>query len=74
MRLNYTWTSTVEEFASFSISLYKKGQTIATEWLFNLQKTGTTFVHNVDIANYYLEISEANLDYWTVTIEVFIEE
>jgi len=72
LRINWKWTSSVEEYASFSIYLYKEGQTFATEMLVFLQKEGTTYIHNVKVANYYLEISEANLDQWKVTVEVFI--
>ena len=74
LRINWTWTSSVEEFASFGISLYEEGQTTSTEWFFNLQKEGTAYVHNIEAANYYLDISEANLDQWRATVEVFTPE
>jgi len=72
LRINWTWTSTIEEFSSFSVYLYKEGQSLWTEMFYNLQKEGTTFAHNIKAANYYLDISEANLDSWRVTVEVFI--
>jgi len=74
LRINWTWASSVEEYASFSISLYKEGQAIWTEWFFNLQKEGTTFAHNIVQANHYLDISTANLDQWTVTVEAWIPQ
>ena len=69
LRINWTWASSVEEFARFGMSLYKEGQTTPTEWLFDLQKEGTSHVHNIEAADYYLDISEANLDQWGVTVE-----
>ena len=74
LRINWTWVSSIEQFASFSISLYKQGQSIYTEAFLFLQDEGTTFAHNIASANYYLDISEANLDQWTVTVEVWIPE
>ena len=74
LRINWTWASSVEEYASFSIILYKKGQTIYTEMFLNLQKEGTTFTHNVDQAYYYLHMTTANLDQWTVTVEAWIPQ
>jgi len=41
---------------------------------FDLQEEGTTFAHSIASANYYLDISEANLDQWTVTVEVWMPE
>jgi len=72
LRINWTWISSVEEYAGFSIYLYKEGQTVSTEMFWSLQKEGTTYAHNIRAANYYLEMTEANLNGWRVTVEVFI--
>ena len=74
LRINWTWVSSVQQFASFSIYLYKQGQSVYTEAFLFLQDEGTTFAHNIAPAYYYLDISEANLDQWTVTAEVWIPE
>lgn len=74
LRINWTWVSSIEQIASFGIYLYKQGQTVYTEAFLFLQDEGTTFAHNIVPAYYYLDISEANLDQWTVTIEVWIPE
>ena len=74
LRINWTWVSSIEQFASFSIYLYKEGQSVYTEALLFLQDEGTTFAHNIESAYYYLDISGANLDQWTVTVEVWIPE
>lgn len=74
LRINWTWVSSVEQFAFFSIYLYKQGQTVYTEVFPYLQNEGTTFAHNILLAYYYLDINEANLDQWMVTIEVWIPE
>ena len=37
LRINWTWSSSAEEYAVFSIYVYKEGQTISTEMFFNLQ-------------------------------------
>jgi len=74
LRISWTWTSSIEEFAGFGITLYREGQDIYVEMFFDLQEEGTTFAHSIRAANYYLDISAANLDQWTVAIEVFIPE
>lgn len=74
IRINWTWTSGVPQFASFSFSLYKEGETTWTAFGFDLDSEGTTHVHNLKTANYYLEISEANIDEWTITVEVWIPD
>jgi len=74
LRINWTWSSSAEEYAGFSFYLYREGQTTWTSSLFNLQKEGTNYIHNIKSASYYLDILEANLDQWTVTIEVWIQE
>jgi len=72
IRINWTWTSEVPKYAGFSFSLYKEGETTWTIFEFDLDSTGTTHVHNLKTANYYLEISEANIDEWTITVEAWI--
>jgi len=72
LRINWTWRSSAEQFAGFSIYIYKEGQTVFTGAFLSLQDKGTTFVHNLTPANYYLKISEANLDQWIITVEVWI--
>jgi len=62
LRINWTWSSSIEQFALFSISLYKEGHSIYTEFFLDLQDVGTTFAHNISSDNYYLDISAANLD------------
>jgi len=74
LRIDWTWVSSIEEFATFSIYLYKQGQSVYTEAFLFLQDEGTTFAHNIASAYYYLDISGANLDEWTVTVEVWIPE
>ena len=74
IRLNWTWSSSVEKGAEFSILLYQQGQTIITEACLSLEEDGTTYVHNIEAASYYLKISEANLDQWNVTVEAWIPE
>ena len=69
LRLNWTWSSSMEEYAEFSIYLYREGETIFTESCISLSKEGTTHVHDIEVAYYYLKISQANLDQWNVTVE-----
>ena len=74
LRLNWSWTSSVQENAEFSMYLYRQGETIITEASISLQQEGVTYVHDLEAAYYYLRISEANLDQWNVTIEVWLPE
>lgn len=74
LRINWTWVSSIEEYASFGIILYRKGQTVFTEMFFDLQDEGTTFAHNTKTDYYYFDISVANLDQWVVTVEAWIPE
>lgn len=74
LRINWTWVSSIEEFASFSITLYRKDQTVFTEMFFDLQDQGTTFAHDINTDYYYLDVGVANLDQWTVTVEAWIPE
>jgi hypothetical protein len=74
LRFNWTWTSTTPDYAVFTITLYKEGETIYTEMYFDLQSEGTTYAHNIAAAYYYLDISAANIDSWTVTVEQWIPE
>lgn len=74
LRFNWTWASTTPKYAIFSIKLYKKGETTFTETYLFLEDRGTTYAHNIAAANYYLDISTANLASWTVTVEQWIPE
>ncbi len=74
LRLNWTWTSSTEEFAGFSIQLYQQGQTVIKDAWSSLQKEGTTRAHNIESANYFLKIIAINLDQWNVTVEVYIPD
>lgn len=74
LRINWTWVSSYEQYAYFSTSIYKEGETFSTKSFLDLQDQGTTFVHNLETGNYYLKIGEANLDYWSVTVETWIAE
>jgi len=69
IRLNWTWSSGMEEYADLSIYLYREGETIITESCMSLSKEGTTHVHDIEVGYYYLEIFQANLDEWNVTVE-----
>lgn len=69
IRLNWTWSSGMEEYAELSIYLYREGETIITEQCLSLPKEGTTYVHDIEVGYYYLVISQANLDEWNVTVE-----
>jgi hypothetical protein len=72
LRISWTWVSSNEQYASFNIYLYKQGQSSYTEAFLFLQDNGTTFAHNIASASHYLDITEANLDQWTVSVEVWI--
>ncbi len=74
IRVNWTWISEVSKYAGFSFSLYKEGEASWTAFEFDLDSTGTTHVHNLTTDNYYLEITEANIDEWTITVEIWIPE
>lgn len=74
LRFNWTWTSTAPEYAAFSITLYKEGETTYTEMYAFLEDEGTNYAHNIVAAYYYLDISTANLASWNVTIEQWIPE
>ena len=74
LRINWTWVSSAEQYAGFYINLYKQGQSVRTEHFSDLPDIGTTYVHNIVPAYYYLDIREANLDLWTITTEVWIPE
>ncbi|MDH5794644.1 MAG: hypothetical protein OEZ24_00910 [Candidatus Bathyarchaeota archaeon] len=69
LRLNWTWSSSIEEYAEFSIYLYREGETIIAEQCISLPKEGTTHIHDIEIGYYYLRISQANLEQWNVTVE-----
>lgn len=72
MRLNWTWTPSTAELAEFSIALNHEFLDFYIEIWSSLPDNGHTYAHNLEPANYYLEISAANIDGWTVTVEVFI--
>lgn len=74
LRLNWSWSSRVEECAEFSIYLCREGEGIFVDMCTSLPKEGTTHIHNVEAASYYLKISEANLDQWIVTVEFRIPD
>ena len=73
LRITWTWTGD-REFGVFYITLYEEGRSVYTEIYLFLQDEGETFSHGLEPGNYYLDISAANMDSWTVTVEVFIPE
>ena len=72
VRVNWTWTSSHMEFAMFSIYLYKQGESIYTSSIMADSPAGYTYVHSLASAYYYLDISGANIDSWTVTVEMWV--
>ena len=72
--LNWSWTSSVEEYAEFNVYVYRRGETAYTEACMSLGKNETTHVHNIEPGYYYLKIVQANLDQWNITVEVWIPE
>jgi capsule polysaccharide export protein KpsE/RkpR len=72
--LNWSWTSSVEEYAEFNVYIYRKGETAYTEACMSLGKNETTRIHDIEPGYYYLKIVQANLDQWNITVEVWIPE
>ena len=72
LRMNWTWFSSAENSSVFNFSIYKEGQSGCIENFTNLQDQGTTFLWNVEKANYYLYISEDKIDQWSITVETWI--
>jgi hypothetical protein len=64
--------NSVDEHISFSVAVYKEGQSGSVESFTNLQNQGTLLLQCVEKDNYYLEISENNADQWSITVETWI--
>ena len=69
-----TWVAYtgVDETISFSVVVYKEGQSEPLESFTNLQDQGTVILQNIEKGNYYLDISENNADQWSITVETWI--
>jgi uncharacterized protein YneF (UPF0154 family) len=72
LRINWTWIRSDPEFGSFSIYLYQEGDEAYTEWFWDLQESGTTFAYGIVQSYYYLKVLGSNLNYWEITVEVWI--
>ena len=72
LRINWVAYTGVEASIVFCISVYKEGQNEAYETFTNLEDQGTVFLQNLEKGNYYLDVSEANADQWSITVETWI--
>jgi hypothetical protein len=72
--LRITWVAYtgVDEPISFSVAVYKEGQSEPLESFTNLQDQGTVLLQNIEKGNYYLDVSENNADQWSITVETWI--
>jgi hypothetical protein len=72
--LRITWVAYTGVDASifFTIDVYEEGHSEPLGSFTYLQDQGTVFLQNVEKGNYYLDISENNVDQWSVTVETWI--
>lgn len=75
LRINWTYTTLEPEYAFFSFTLTEEGETVAEYASGAISiPSGTTYIHNLDEANYFLTINAINMKEWTITVEVWIPE
>jgi len=70
----WNWTTSTQKPTHFTVTLYKQGQSNSTQSWADLSGNGSTYVHNIQAAYYYLGISESNIDSWNVTIYQWVPE
>lgn len=73
IRMNWTY-SAKSSYPSFSVYLYKEGGNLWEELFSSLAPKGTTYAHNLQTGQYYLEISASGISQWDVTIEVWVPQ
>jgi hypothetical protein len=75
LKISWNWESNAS-FPGFGIYLFRNenGNNVEIEVLFELQNRGTTYIHNLEKSNYYLDIIALNIDKWKITIEIFVPE
>mgnify|MGYP000672153955 CR=1 FL=1 len=70
------WTYTGGELAGFSFLVYPEGETvmyIETLMTMGPSQSDTTYIYKGP-GNYYIKVSAANIEEWTLTIETFVPE
>jgi hypothetical protein len=72
LRMNWVAYTGVDASISFSIAVYKEGQSEPLAAFTNLQDQGTVFLQSIEKGNYYLDVSENNADQWSITVETWI--
>jgi len=75
LRLNWTWTPGIDAYLPhITIYVYEEGQDSFAELYQCTQEQGITFVHNINVARYYLDLTALELAHWTITVETWIPE
>jgi hypothetical protein len=66
--VTWNWTSSSPRYAVLVLSLWKQNASaFSASWTY-LPRNGSTFIHNVQTAYYYMNINAVNLDSWAVSI------
>jgi hypothetical protein len=71
LRMNWTCFSS-NESAIFAFYVYREGHSESVGAFTDLQDRGTTFLRDVEQANYYIHITIDQVDQWSMTIETWI--
>lgn len=75
IRLNWTWTSDSSGARGvFMFYLYKESSSSYVAGYAGLGSNGTTYLHGLWAEQYYITTSTANLDRWTITVEVWVPQ
>jgi hypothetical protein len=69
--LNWTYSSSTPTYAAFYIDVYQQGNNLPVDSIMaqSNQNSGVNYEHNMQPGSYYLKISAANLDSYTITVE-----
>ena len=72
--LRITWVAynMFEEPINFEIAVFKEGQYEPVKSFSELNDQGSVLLQSVEKSNYYLNISEKNVDQWSITVETWI--
>jgi hypothetical protein len=71
LRVNWTCFSS-NGSAIFAFYVYREGHSESVGAFTNLQEHGTTFLRDVEKANYYIHITVNQADQWSMTVETWI--
>jgi uncharacterized protein YxeA len=71
MRYEWSYTSSAPTYAGLYIDVYQQGNDLPVDIMAasTNQTSGTQYIHNLQPGSYYIKVSAANIDSYTITIE-----